>query len=411
MQLTLFPDFFREELEKTEGFLSHPLKILERFMETEPGLEILRMIESDQIYYAKLKKLKRGSSAPLCQSGCKRMPAAVVFILLVARGSSPGCYGDRGYGFLKENNSLMKALSHHGVSYFPGCSTIHENLSLLSPQTLNQILSFQTSMIQNEGLDDFDMVTIDSTAVAADSAFPNTAKLTCYYVRKIMELLKGEKLPQKRLQKHADKIINLTFSILNCGRKKRAEQKRKTLFRELLARIGKILNFLDSKKLNEISEANLDRLQPFYEGLNEMYFQITKEFFPERFDGEVKQRLSIADEQASFIKKGSKPAVFGYKFHLARSAKGFICGMLLNTGNPSDSKCFKKVVEDVGEKLDKIPKELSLDSGYCSKSNKLWAEKNGVEKLSFSGGKGKIGCSGKRGSRCCMAELPDGSDH
>ncbi len=55
---------------------------------------------------------------------------------------------------------------------------------------------------------------------------------------------------------------------------------------------------------------SLNALQPLYEGLNEMYFQVTKEFFPENYDGEVQLRHCISDEEASFIKKGIKPAVF-----------------------------------------------------------------------------------------------------
>lgn len=390
MQTTLFPDYFLEELEKTEGFLSQPLKIVARFLDTDSGFAILKMIASDQKKHGETKKLRRCGSEILSRSGRSPMPAPVVFILLVARGFISGCYGKRGYGFLRENHALLRALSRYGISQFPGRSTIHENLGLLSRETLREIFCFQLAMIQNEGLDDFNTATIDSTSVAADSAAPNTARLVCYYVKKIIEVFQEEQLPKKRLIHHFDKILNLTLSILNCGRSKRIKQKRKKLNRELLSRVDKVLNFLEHKKINNISESSLDTLQPLYEGLNEMYFQITKEFFPERFDGEIQRRYSISDEQASFIKKGSKNSVFGYKFHIARSTGGFICSMVLNVKNPSDSKCFKEVVEDIQQNINQTPKELSLDSGYCSKKNRCWAEEQGISKLSFSGGKGRL---------------------
>ena len=390
MQVTLFHDYFLEELEKTEGFLSQPLKVLHEFMGTASGAKILEMIKSDQRFYGELKKSSRGSLAPLERAGRPGMQAEVIFVFLVARGFLAGTYGERSYGILKENKAVLKTLAMYGVSNFPGRSTIHENLSLLSTSTLNSIMEFQIQLVKEEGLDDFRKVTIDSTSVAADSAPPNTARIICNYSQKIINILSEEQLPIKRLKKHCDKILSLTFEILNCGRYKRVTQRRKTLNRELLNRVDKVLNFLESKNIDSSYTASQDALQPLYEGLNEMYFQVTKEFFPENYDGEVKLRHSISDEEASFIKKGIKPAVFGYKFHLARSAQGFICGVVLNEKNPSDSKCFKGVVENVCTVTDQTPNELSLDSGYCSKKNKKWAEDKGINKVSFSGGKGRL---------------------
>jgi len=390
MQVTLFPDYFLEELEKTEGFLSQPLKVLHEFMATSSGLQILEMIKSDQRFHGELKKATRGSLVPLERPGRPRMQAEVIFVFLVARGFLSGIYGERSYSLLKENKALLKALAIYGVSNFPGRSTIHENLSLLSTNTLNCILEFQIQLVREEGLDDFRKVTIDSTSVAADSAPSNTARLISYYSQKIIDILSKEELPIKRLKGHCDKILSLTFEILNCGRFKRVKQRRKTLNRELLNRVDKVLNFLESKRIDSLPPMSQNALQPLYEGLNEMYFQVTKEFFPENYDGEVQLRHSISDEEASFIKKGIKPAVFGYKFHMARSAQGFICGVVLNEKNPSDSKCFEGVVENVCILTGQTPDELSLDSGYCSKKNKKWAENKGINKVSFSGGKGRL---------------------
>lgn len=130
MQFTLFPEYFLEELEKTEGFLSQPLKILHEFMSTSQGLKLLEMIKSDQRFHGELKKASRGSFAPLERSGRSVMQAEVIFIFLVARGFLSGIYGDRSYSLLKENKAVLKALAMYGVSTFPGRSTIYENLSL-----------------------------------------------------------------------------------------------------------------------------------------------------------------------------------------------------------------------------------------------------------------------------------------
>lgn len=183
--------------------------------------------------------------------------------------------------------------------------------------------------------------------------------------------------------------MSLSFDILSCGRFKRIKQRRKALNRELISRVDKVLKFLETKKIDSISQEAQDAIFPLYQQLDEMYFQVTKEFFPERYQGEVEKRYSISDEQASFIKKGMKPAVFGYKFHMARSKNGFICGVILNEKNPSDSKCFEMAVENVQQIVKKTPKQVSVDSGYCSKKNKQWAQEQGIEKVSFSGGKGK----------------------
>ncbi len=80
----------------------------------------------------------------------------------------------------------------------PGKSTLVENLNLVSPRTMGLIHLAQLEMSSVEDLDDFLELTIDSTSVWANSAWPTDGKLILGLLERVFRM--GEELKKYGLR-------------------------------------------------------------------------------------------------------------------------------------------------------------------------------------------------------------------
>ncbi len=99
--------------------------------------------------------------------------------------------------------------------------------------------------------------------------------------------------------------------------------------------------------------------------------------------------LRLSDPDAGFISKGQREPVIGYKPQIARSGAGFITGLLLPTGNASDSGPLVPMVDAVVRRTHVTPKVLTVDDGYASDANVKAMKARGIEVVSINGAKGR----------------------
>ena len=97
----------------------------------------------------------------------------------------------------------------------------------------------------------------------------------------------------------------------------------------------------------------------------------------------------MSDDDASFIKKGGRETVFGYRPNFAFSANGFLTSFTLESGNTSDSKAFTNCLEENEKMTGQKAIMVSVDDGYSSAANLGYAIEKGAELVSISGSKGK----------------------
>lgn len=99
--------------------------------------------------------------------------------------------------------------------------------------------------------------------------------------------------------------------------------------------------------------------------------------------------LSISDPHAAFITKGGRDPVIGYRPQICKSANGLIGYVEVPVGNAADSGKLIDAVWGWMRRTGRVPRLLSADDGYTSKENLRKAKELGVQKVSFSGSKGK----------------------
>ncbi len=162
---------------------------------------ILTRIEADQDRWAKAKKKIRqadqrwqaAQTLPLpglvwdeapapsadtleLASGRPRMGAELVYVCSVLRGYLGSLTDQAAKDRLLDSTTLHLYWHSRGL-YFPGWTTMVENVNALSKETRHYILDAQLAMILDEGLDDFSQALLDSTAVEANSAWPTDARI------------------------------------------------------------------------------------------------------------------------------------------------------------------------------------------------------------------------------------------
>ena len=117
-------------------------------------------------------ELKLGEGRP-------RLSAFVVFIFLMIRGYSGGFKTNAARVLREESVTLTVFLANLGL-HLPGASTLNEHANHVSNATRQFILDAQVRQILDEGWDDFNSLTIDSTAVSANTGWPTDSQLLAY---------------------------------------------------------------------------------------------------------------------------------------------------------------------------------------------------------------------------------------
>ena len=292
----------------------------------------------------------------------------------------------------------------------PARSTIGKYLGLVSQQTHELLHRTLCRMICDEGLDRFEELTVDSTSIEANTAWPSESALICGFLGRIHRLLGLQArytlvaYKSKLIDRWVKKLEDLHRRISLLPPRPGSVQERRKLYRRLLALAGKT-----RKKLRELLETRQEEITDccirptFRVRVEKILNQIEADFDEaEKTMAAARQRVleatstpasektfSLADPDAYMIVKGQRDAVVGYKPQLGRSGNGFISCFELLRGNPADSERLLPMLETHIEMTGQCPVAVSTDDGYSSAANLENLIEAGIEVVSFSGAKGR----------------------
>ena len=348
------------------------------------------------------------------KEGCPRMDAYLVYMFMMMRGFLGGMKTSELKLFFSESKTIEMFLRSCNESRRPGFSTISENINAVSNATRKLIFDYQILMIADEGLDDFKELTIDSTSVKGNSAWPTDSGILTGLVMRLYH--RGKKLHKFGIRDIADRrfpniiknMKNLSKQISFSVNKPKSKIKRKRLYRKLLkeassahklflSELTKVKqSFLDLEVDGNIAPSREMRLKRLIELMVEDLDSLLKVigYCSRRINQsettEAKDKvLSLSDKSVGFIKKGDREPVIGYKPQLGRSKKGFIPAFKLPQGNGSDSGQFLEVCRDAIRRTMVMPEKISTDDGYANKRVRAQLLEMGVKVVSISGSKGK----------------------
>ena len=341
--------------------------------------------------------------------GRPRLPAEAVYVFLMLRGFLGSLSTKQSRRFLRESMSLYGWLQSRGLA-MPGVSTILDNLNVISQETRELIFDRQIARILGEGLDDFKALTIDSTSVKANSGWPNDAKILTGLLMRVNRL--GQKLDSFGLEnfrqgwvpRRLEEMDKLEFQICLVAGKANSRAKLKQGYRQLLRRGKKALAALQTEFERFEQVLDIDTLAPTRRVLLQRVIdQIRSDLsdaqrvieyasdrvFHEKKRPSTEKVLSLSDGSASYIKKGSRNPVIGYKPQLVRSENGFVTSLLVPEGNAADAIKLVPAIADSIQRTSVVADLVSTDDGYASAKGRDELLALGVKAVSISGAKGK----------------------
>ena len=341
--------------------------------------------------------------------GRPRMSGYAVYVFMMLRGFLGSLSSKPAQRFLLESMSLSYFLQCRELN-MPGCTTILENVNAVSHATREFITDKQIELIFKEGLDDFKELTIDSTAVKANSSWPTDGKILTGLLGRAHRL--GQQLDVFGLKnfrkgcvpRWIEEMGKLEFQICLIAGKAKSRGKMKKHYRKLLRNGGKAADAL-TLELSRLEEGLELRSQS--PSRREMLKRLLKQIrcdiadakrvvdysgdrvFHDKKLPSTEKVLSLSDGSASYIKKGSREPVIGYKPQLVRSANGFVTGLLVPESNAADSIKLEPAIRDSIRRTGVIPELVSTDDGYASAKGRAELLAMGVKDVSISGAKGK----------------------
>ena len=400
-------DLDRHGLEKKRLREADRRFLLERTRARE-GFEILP--ESSSPARLDLKGNELPSKLETLEEGRPRLPAAAVGVLLLIRGYIGSCTDKEALDFMGESKSLEYFLATQGLR-LPARSTLSELLNAVSQETRDAIFRAHLARARREGLDIFDEVLIDSTAARANSCWPTDAKIIFVMLKRIvrigggMEIFGLENIRPGRLPARLEDLSKLPFHIALNAKKKKKFRK---FVREFIQLASKMLCHANKEheRLKDSWDNILDNgcIMPslrvhareavalFSETLkltSKSLEQMEQRVFDNKKFSSNERVLSVHDNSAAYIQKGGREPVIGYKPQLARSANGFVVGLIVEKGNVSDSASLVPMVKQAIANTGIIPRTVNADDGYSSRAGIDNVEELGVEVISISGSKGK----------------------
>jgi hypothetical protein len=415
-----------------ETDLSRLLAVTFALAEAEPKL--LEMIDRDRDAVAMRKKKERLEDQNWYQScgkplpgfsvgednhwsddmelgaGRPRMPALAVLLFLVLRGYLGG-FKDRKVAMtLQESTTVQICMLNLGYMSLPGASTMIDNANAVSVATHEAIIDAQIRQALREKLDDFKTLTLDSTDVEANSAWPTDSGLINGLAQRaehLIRLLAADgitlRLPAV-MGKILGEIKDLNKQIQLTSGKKDSAKKRAKLYRKLFRLARKVhREFVQACARAEEKFWKMDvppsqrrRLATLLEWVevDNKNLAATIVNADKRINKDEKVKiedkvLSLSDQDAAMIVKGQREPVLGYKPQIVRSENGFVTSILVPEGNAADSGQLRPAIDASIKRTGVQPSVLSFDDGYSNANDRNYYLGLGIDVVSFSGSKGR----------------------
>ena len=352
------------------------------------------------------------------EQGRPRMPAMVVLVLLLLRGWIGGPKSCDFQLVLKESLTLHGFFEVH-CCHVPGASTVADNVNAVREETLQLLMRSQLCYAKTKGLETFEDMIADSTAVSANSEYPTDSGLMSALAVRLTGLfdrLKKLKLGfpdwTRRVLARKSKVIAEEIELqakrigLMSG-KKDVKTNRKQLYAKIYTRVGRLVRAFTpilatvSKAIEKAplppSQAQavqrlISQSQEDLQSIAQISLYSRRRIFRDDSAPASEKVYSISDESAAIIKKGGRDCVRGYRPQLAFSKKGLVTAPCLPQGNAADSGQLQNLLEENERNTGVVPKRVSFDDGYTNGGvRKAYMERHEgqVEVFSFAGSKGR----------------------
>jgi IS5 family transposase len=248
-----------------------------------------------------------------------------------------------------------------------------------------------------KGIETGRKVRTDCTVVESNIHAPTDSSLLWDGVR-VLVRLQGEAVEDFGLSfhDHSRRAKRRAMGILNA----RNEEQRRPLYRDLLRVTDKTLT--SAKRIaEELAQAEPSdmksmlragalarELRHYIELTKRVVTQTTRRVLQRESVPAAEKLFSIFEPHTDIIVKDRREALYGHKICLTAGASGLVTDVVIEAGNPADSTLAIEMVERQRTLYGRVPRQVSFDGGFTSRSNLQTIKGLGVEDVAFSKGRG-----------------------
>jgi IS5 family transposase len=291
--------------------------------------------------------------------------------------------------FHLEDSASFRAFARLPLSWSPQKSVLQRTISAVRSETWEQINRVLLSSARQAKLEDGAVVRLDSTVTAALMHEPSDSSLLWDAVRVMVRLLKranalvgGSGSPWHDHCRAAKKRArNIQFT--------RGRPNRVQLYRELIAIARATLAYLEqaSERLAVTSTPAIAVWQIQVRHHRPLIERIISQSQRRVLSGEPvpagEKLVSLFEEHADIIVKGSRNTEYGHKLNLTAGKSGMILDLVIEAGNPADSDRLLPMLERHIDLYGQAPRQAAADGGFATRNNLATAKAWGVSDMAF----------------------------
>jgi IS5 family transposase len=323
-------------------------------------------------------------------TGRKGLPAEAVLRSAILKQYRQLSYQE--LAFHLEGSASFRAFARLPLSCSPQKSVLQRTISAIRPETWEQINRALLSGARQAKLEDGAVVRLDSTVSTVTSALmhePSDSSLLWDAVRVMVRLLKkadtliGGASPAWRDHCRAAKkrARNIQFT--------RARPNRVQLYRELIAITRATLAYMKqaSERLAVASTPAIALWQLQVHHYRPLVERIIRQSERRVLAGEQvpagEKLVSLFEEHADIIVKGSRDTEYGHKLNLTTGRSGMILDLVIEAGNPADSERLLPMLERHIAIYGQSPRQVAADGGFATRGNLAAAKSLGIRDMAF----------------------------
>lgn len=279
------------------------------------------------------------------------------------------------------------------TGWLPKRAALHSVVSAISDTTWERINRCLLQSAKQAKVEKGEMLRIDSTVTDAPIHTPSDSTLLWDSVRVLVRLLQlAAKLADgvtvvpyrnhQRLAKKRMRAIEYT----------RGQDKKARLYRDLLDVTEKSLRYIEDAAMTlHVARASLpldygvwrSQLAHFKPLIRRVIAQTERRVLQGEKVPVCDKVVSIFEEHADIIVKGSRDVQYGHKLNLSTGRSGLILDVVIEEGNPADAQRLLPMLDQHITLYGKAPRQMAADGGYASIRNLTAAKARGVIDVAF----------------------------
>ena len=279
------------------------------------------------------------------------------------------------------------------TGWLPKKAALQSVVSAISDSTWERINQCLLHSAKQAKVEKGEMLRIDSTVTDAPIHTPSDSTLLWDSVRVLVRLLKSAK-------ELADSVIVVRYRNHQRVAKKRmraieytrGQDKKARLYRDLLAVTEKSLCYIEDAAIAlHIAQASLpldyavwrSQLAHFKPLIRRVIEQTERRVLRGEKVPVCDKVVSIFEEHADIIVKGSRDVAYGHKLNLSTGRSGLILDVVIEQGNPADAERLLPMLDRHIVQYGKAPRQMAADGGYASIRNLTEAKAREVTDVAF----------------------------